>query len=245
MNELMWMVGGVIAGSAANALIDRLPKNISWLSGRSKCDTCKHELEWPDLIPVISYLILGGKCRYCRSPIPWRNLAVEVFMSIGFVAITMFTKVFPQQVVLAAILFVTIIIAVMDWETKLVSELMVGLWAGLVVCGQVMMGIEWQNSVAGLITSIIVIGGIWAISRAKAMGFGDVEIAAVIGWWLGWQNLLVALWVAFVLGAMVGLIRLVNRQAKLKSEMAFGPFLVLGSWSAFLFGAQIWKIWGL
>jgi leader peptidase (prepilin peptidase)/N-methyltransferase len=129
----------------------------------------------------------------------------------------------------------------MDWETKLVSEAMVAVWGGLVVILN-MTNMSYMTYMWGAVVGVGVIGGIWAASRGRAMGFGDVEISAVMGWWLGWPGVAVALWVAFVSGAIVGLICLIGRigQIKgLKSEMAFGPFLILGSWVALLWGGKL------
>lgn len=91
----------------------------------------------------------------------------------------------------------------------------------------------------------MVIGGIWLITKKKAMGEGDIEIAAVMGWWLSWPNIMIALWVAFVTGAVFGLWSLVAGKAKLKSEIAFGPFLVIGSWVGYVWGDKIWALIGI
>ncbi len=86
------------------------------------------------------------------------------------------------------------------------------------------------------------IGGIWAISKGKAMGLGDVEIAVVLGWWLGWPRVLTGLWAAFVAGAAVGLVLMWQQKAKLKSQIAFGPFLVLGGWIGYWWGDKMIKL---
>lgn len=260
MIDLLVFLIGAIFGSAANALIDRLPKDKSWVKGRSECDSCKHVLAWQDLIPVLSYLELVVRkfktknklkfwqagCRYCHSPIPVRNLLVEIFVGTGFVLIN-HGSLSAASLILSLILWVTTIIAVMDWETKLVSDVMVVVWAGLIIGWQLsgagLTGGDLSGNIWGGIIGLVLIGGIWAVSRGRAMGLGDVEIAAVMGWWLTWQNMLVALWVGFVTGAAIGVLKVVNKQAKLKSEMAFGPFLILGTWAAFLFGVQMWKMW--
>ena len=122
---MMWFLGGAVVGSAANAIIHRLPRGVSWWKGRSLCPQCKHTLAWYDLIPLLSYLILGGKCRYCHRLIPLRYLLVELVMAAGFG--------YLHSPIWAAILFVTVIIAVMDWESMLVSDWMVVIWGGLVV----------------------------------------------------------------------------------------------------------------
>lgn len=241
MKEWFFFVVGAVAGSVANAVIDRLPRGETWWRGRSKCDRCGHTLGWRDLVPVVSYLKLGGKCRYCHSPISRRNLFVEIFLGFGFVVISYLLS--AVSLVLMAILWVTVVVAVMDWETMLVSEAMVALWAILVVGHQLSVGqLSLGSSLLGLTVGLAVIGGIWALSRGKAMGFGDVEISLVSGWWLGWPKIGVALWVAFVVGAGVGVVLVTRGKKKLRSQMPFGPFILLGSWVGYLWGDMI-KTW--
>jgi leader peptidase (prepilin peptidase) / N-methyltransferase len=248
MVNILLFIFGAVMGSAANALIDRLPRKESWIKGKSHCDKCRHILRWYDLVPVASYLTLEGKCRYCHSPIPTRNLFTELFMGISFVTIFNFQfLIFKQYQIfqlfnLLMIFWVTVIIAVMDWETKLVSEVMVGVWGLLVIGYWLLAGsYNFQDNIWGLILSLGVIGGIWALSRGKAMGFGDVEIAAVMGWWLGAVNTGIALWAAFILGSAVGIYKLIKKTTTLKSEIAFGPFLIMGAWIAYYGGKYIWQ----
>lgn len=241
---------GLIVGSAANALIDRLPRKESWASGRSHCDKCKHVLNWYDLIPVFSYLTLLGKCRYCHSPIPVRNLIVELIMAVGFLSIFNFQFLIFNQysifkvVILLLIFWISVIIAVMDWETQLVSEVLVLLWGILVVADKFLISnslINLNNSLYGLLIGVGLIGGIWALSKGRAMGFGDVEIAAVMGFWLGWPNIMSALQIAFVSGAIIGIVQVLRHKNKMKGQIAFGTFLILGTWIAYFWGDMILK----
>ncbi len=234
--SLFWFVLGAVAGSVANALIYRLPRQISWTRGHSICTHCKHILASIDLIPIFSYCFLRGKCRYCHKKIGVRYFVIELLSALGFVFLA-------PQAWLMAIFWVTLVIAFMDWETKLVSEVFVVLW-GLFVLGQ-LYGNFSITMIIGLVVGVLAIGSIWAISRGRAMGFGDVEIAAVMGLWLGWPRILVALWLAFVLGGIVGVAILLQKKkgVGLKSEMAFGPFLVLGSWLAYFVGDWVIRYW--
>jgi len=158
--------------------------------------------------------------------------------------------IFNQLSIINYLIFcVTVIIAVMDWETKLVSEMLVIIWAVLIVTEKFSIFnfqfsinyfiSQFSNNFWGLLVGVGLIGGIWAVSRGRAMGFGDVEIAAVMGWWLGWPKILVGLWAAFVSGAVVALWFVGMKKLKMKSTIAFGPFLVLGSWAASLWGDKI------
>lgn len=231
---ILWFVIGAGMGSVANALIDRLPRGESWVKGRSHCDKCGHVLGISDLIPLLSYVLLGGKCRYCHKKIPVRNFLVELVMAVGI----SYLGYLSGLSYLMGIFFVTVVIAVMDWETRLVSEWLVGLWLILVILANWGNWANWTGTVVG----VGVIGGIWAISRGKAMGFGDVEIAAVMGWWLGWMGVAVALWVAFVSGAIIGVIKGIKGKKGLRGEIAFGPFLIFGSWMAYIWGERLWNL---
>lgn len=227
-------------GSAANALIDRLPKKISWTKGRSKCDTCGHTLSFLDLVPIASYLSLRGKCRYCHSPIPVRNLIVEIITAGGFLLIFNLGFSILQTILLCLILWTSVIISVMDWETMLVADVIVIVWAVLVLILQIsFFNLHLSNSGLGLITAAGLIGGVWLLSKGRAMGSGDIGIAAVMGWWLGWPKITAGLWIAFVAGAAYGLWLVVSHRKKLKSEMPFGPFLVLGSWLGWVWGEKL------
>jgi len=231
VQTLIWLALGAAAGSAANAVIDRLPRRESWWVGRSHCDKCGHGLGIWDLVPVVSYLMLGGKCRYCRSSITLRNLIVELFLGLSFVVIN------GHSWSLMAILWVTVVIAVMDWETMLVSDWLVGAWAVLAV-----LSIKYQvSSIYGLLVGIGVIGGIRVLTKKRGMGEGDIGIAAVMGWWLGWPRVAPALWTAFVAGAAYGLWLLAFGKKKMKSKMAFGPWLILGAWIGYVWGDKIIK----
>lgn len=234
VQALIWLALGVIAGSAANAMIDRLPRRESWFGGRSHCDKCGHVLGFLDLVPVVSYLMLGGKCRYCHSPIGRRNLVVEILMGVGFALIFSI----QYSVFSLAIFWITVVIAVMDWETMLVSDWMVGLWFILI-----MFNVQYSMfNIYGMLVGIAVIGGLWLVTKKRGMGEGDIGIAAVMGYWLGWPKIAPALWISFVAGAAYGLWLLVVGRAKMKSQIAFGPWLILGAWVGYMWGERMIKM---
>lgn len=245
-------------GSVVNALVYRLPRGLSWTSGRSMCPKCKHPLAFWDLIPLLSYIGLGGKCRYCKKAFGVRYFLVELAMAGGFVAIFNFScgagSCFAGQfsilksLILMGVLTVTMVIAVMDWETQMIADAMVLIWGVLVVSYKLLVvGLmnDWTNILLAVAVGVIIIGGIWWLSHKNAMGEGDIEVAVVMGLWLGWPKVLVALWLAFVVGGLVGLVVVLTRKADMKSKIAFGPFLVVGSWAAFIFGDILVKWTGL
>ena len=233
MTLLMFIVGAV-AGSVANAVIYRLPRGLSWMRGRSKCPDCKHNLGFWDLIPLVSYLLLWGRCRYCRRRISLRYLLVELFLGLTFSLSYLSGLSFLSYLMI----WVTTVIAVMDWETMLVSDWLVGAWVGLAILSN-LSNLSDLRYLGGAALGVAVIGGIWMISKRKAMGEGDVGIAAVMGLWLGWPRVAPALWISFVAGAVYGLWLLVLGKKTMKSKIAFGPFLILGSWIGYLWGDKI------
>jgi len=234
VTALLWFAIGAVAGSAANAVIYRLPRGVSWFSGHSFCPKCKHSLSLFDLVPIFSYLFLRGRCRYCRSPIPIRYLLVELFLGVAF-TISYLSNLGSLSYLM---IWVTTVIAVMDWETMLVSDWLVALWGGLVFLSY-LGNLSDLSYLWGAAVAVGVIGGIWMISKGKAMGSGDIGIAAVAGYWLGWPKIGIGLWVAFVVGGVIGVIGVIRGIRGMKSKIAFGPFLILGTWVGYVWGDKI------
>ncbi|MDP1743658.1 MAG: A24 family peptidase [Candidatus Amesbacteria bacterium] len=140
-------------------------------------------------------------------------------------------------------IWITTVIAIMDWETMLVSDWLVLIWGGLVVLQKFSIFnfqfsinsiiFNFQNPIFGLIVGLFSIGGIWLITKKRAMGSGDIGIAAVLGLWLGFPKIINALWLAFVIGGIYGAYLLLTKKAKLKTAVPFGPFLIIGGWIAY------------
>ena len=119
---------------------------------------------------------------------------------------------------------------------------MVGTWALLVVASQFLISnFEFLNNFYGLLVGVGVIGGLWVLTKKRGMGEGDIGIAAVMGWWLGWPRVAPALWTAFVAGAAYGLWLLAVGKKTMKSRIAFGPWLILGAWVGYVWGERIMR----
>ncbi|KKS32523.1 MAG: Type 4 prepilin-like protein leader peptide-processing enzyme [Candidatus Amesbacteria bacterium GW2011_GWA2_42_12] len=241
-----FFVLGIILGSVANAVIYRLlagrqaSPDLSWWRGRSICPKCKHKLGFWDLIPLLSFLFLRGKCRYCHSPISLRYFLVELFLGAAFVFVGIHYSVFSTRLLWMAILWVMTVIAVMDWETMLVSDWLVGSWLIMIL---LTMNYELITmNLLGVAVAVGIIGGIWILTKKKGMGSGDIGIAAVMGLMLGWPKIAIGLWFAFITGAAFGLWSLVFGHKKMKSAIPFGPFLILGTLIASIWGEKILRI---
>ena len=259
---------GLATGSFLNSVIYRLktgesflftPKrNQRFLTGleRSYCPHCKHVLTWQDLIPLLSFFSLRGKCRYCQGKISWQYPLVE--LSTGLLFAFVFYSVFqqsniptPQQFLNFIYLLVTIcfliIIFVSDLRYYIIPDKII--YPAILVSGiwYFVSGIFF-NSYTGyeILTTIFTAFGVAAfflsivlISRGKWMGLGDPKLAFFMGLFLGFPNILVALFFAFFLGAIIGVGLIIFRKKTLKSEVPFGPFLVLGTLLALFWGESI------
>ena len=248
---------GSIVGSFLNSIIYRLPKRESFLINRSYCPFCKHTLHWQDLIPFLSFLILGGRCRYCKKPISLQYPLVELTTGVLFVSIFFqnMDLLFYDSVIfgflnicfLFLIACFLIIIFVYDLKHYIIPDkivfpaiLAIGIW-------HLVSGIFYNSYSKYPILNIIysAFGAaaffliIVLLSRGKGMGVGDVKLAFLMGLFLGFPNILVALFSSFFLGAIVGLILIALGRKTLKSEVPFGPFLVIGTFIAMFFSQYL------
>jgi len=246
INPLIFILGTSI-GSFLNVLIDRLPKDES-INGRSHCDYCKKKIAWYDLIPVLSFFILGGKTRCCGKKLSWQYPAIEFITGIIFV---MVFKDGPylgpsliRSVLISGIMSCLIVIFVSDFKYHLISDYILlalfifSLFYKIVIPAKA--GIQ-SDIVSGLIVSFPIFL-IYFISKERAMGLGDVYLSVIMGFLLGWQAGFLALYIAFVTGAIFGLVAIIFKNKKLKSKIAFGPFLVIGTVTMLFWGESILEI---
>lgn len=258
---------GLIVGSFLNCVIYRLEKKESFVSGRSYCPHCQHQLSFYDLIPVLSFFLLKRKCRYCRQPISWQYPTVEISTALIFLLIfNFFTPtpkfgvgasfpIFSQLSIIQLLNFIyylliscsLIIIFVYDLKHFIIPDKMVyptiivsGIWyfvSGLFF--NIYTKYEILNTIYGAIGVAAFFLAIVLFSRGKWMGLGDVKLAFLMGLILGFPDILVALFLAFFIGAIIGLGLTISQRKTLKSEIPFGPFLVAGTFIALFWGQNI------
>jgi prepilin signal peptidase PulO-like enzyme (type II secretory pathway) len=256
IDVILIFIFGLIVGSFLNCVIYRMSKEESFISGHSYCPKCKHNLYFWDLFPVISYLFLGGKCRYCKEPISCQYPLVELLTASlltfiyctlgpvsGFLSYGFFEIVFWW---IMTSFFV--IIFVFDWKYYLIPDeitysaiILSIFWIIYSFCARAVSGGELLGFVLSAIGSSLFFFFLWFFSKGKAMGFGDVKLAFLIGLILGWPSILVGLFLAFALGAIIGLALIALKKKGFKSEVPFGPFLVVGTFVTAFFGEMIIK----
>jgi len=233
---LIIFVFGACIGSFLNCVIYRMRvsgrprREASFLRGKSFCPKCNHKLKWYDLIPILSFIGLRARCRYCRKKISWQYPLVEISTGLIFLLFIIYYLSFISFLYLAIISCFLIIIFVYDLKHYIIPDEIIYPAIGIALIFNF-----------GSILSAVGAGGffflLWLISRGKWMGFGDVKLGFLMGLLLGFPNILVALFLAFLLGAVVGLGLIFAGKKKLKSQLPFGPFLVTGTFIA-LFWAQ-------
>ena len=231
-------------GSFLNCLIYRTETKKSFLRGRSFCPKCHHKLSFFDLIPVFSFFVLGGKCRYCHKKISWQYPLVEI--STGLIFLQIFNSQFSilnfQNLInLCLLLLVScflILIFVYDLKHYIIPDKFIypAIGAGLIF--------SFRN--VNFYSSLLAGGGlagffflIWLVSRGRWIGFGDVKLGFLIGLLVGFPNVFVALCSASFIGAIMGIGLTLKGKKTMKSQVPFGPFLVLGTFIALFWGREI------
>lgn len=234
---------GLAIGSFLNVVIARVPAGRSLVRPGSACPGCSALLKWYDNIPVLSFLVLRGRCRACGMTISWRYPIVEmvtaVVLVLAYVAIGPSADFAVAVVLLAALIAITGI----DLQHQLIPDaitlpgILVGLLLNLAT-GR----ISWVESVIGILVGGGLFVAIILVSRG-GMGGGDLKLGAMLGAFLGWKALLFALFVAIVLGGVVGTVLLVTGLRGRKDPVPFGPFLAAGGAMALFWGERAFGWW--
>lgn len=238
---------GAIGGSFLNALSFRFGTGRSVLRGRSACMHCGHELSSLDLVPIFSWIFLGGRCRYCGSKISWQYPLVELAAALlGALSWT-----FRPEPLSFALLFLfnlaLLFVLIYDLRHQIIPWSASGFLASLAALGLLLSGGgEWAWLAGPALAAPLVL--IFLLSRGRAMGLGDGALELSLGWLLGLSAGVTALMLAFWLGAAVGIgLMLLRRRYTMKSELPFAPFLIAGAWiSLFLhvdFFSAIGALW--
>lgn len=243
---------GLFFGSFANVCIYRLPRNESIVFPSSHCPCCNTPIHWYDNIPVISFIILTGKCRSCKAAISWRYPLVEMLTGILFLAMFLryrFTFLFW---IYALVSLVLIIMTFIDLKEQIIpDELSYGLMAVGTLCSFFNRELYLQiifyfppalNRLVASYVGLLAGGGILyfiAWISGGGMGGGDIKLAAGLGTFLGWENTLVMLGLSFFFGGVIGAALLLSGRKKRKDPIPFGPFIALATIIVLLFGEQL------
>lgn len=245
---LIIFIYGVVIGSFLNVCIYRIPNEESIVLPPSHCGSCNHRLGWLDLVPVLSYTFLKGKCRYCNEKISLRYPGVEVLTGLLLVGIYFrygLTFEFFKYGVLTLFL---IVIALIDYDTTDVYSCVVypGIALGIIfaILERVLYSAGFGNYIIGAIIGLVIIGGIYLLTGG--FGAGDIEIAVLCGVFLGWKLQIYFILISFIIGGFIGITLIAIKKKSKTDYMPLGPSLAIGAYIAFFMGeAVIMRLIGL
>ena len=243
--EILIFIFGICTGSFMNVCIYRLPASKSIIiPARSTCPNCGNIIKFYDNIPILSYLLLKGKCRHCDSPIAFRYLLVELIG--GFFALCIYFKFgitiegFVYYVLISSLLVITFI----DLDHQIIPDVIT--LPGIPIFFFASFGltaVTYKDSLLGILAgggSLLLIAVTYnLITKKEGMGGGDIKLLAMIGAALGWKGVLFTIFIASVIGTLVGIILMLRTRKGLKLAVPFGPFLSMAAIIYIFFGSSI------
>ncbi len=244
---------GVVIGSFLNVVTLRLNTGRG-VNGRSACMSCNNQLTWKELIPVVSFVAQFGKCKKCKSKISWQYPIIEVFAGIIFVFLFL---TFPPVSFVATLLTIVhilagcilLIISAYDSKHKIIPDSLAFIFGLLGLISLFVGGTSFWHipTIVDLLAGPLLalpFALLWLVSKGKWMGLGDAKLAIGIGWFLGLGGGINAIVLAFWIAAAVSVIWLLFTYGKLKprTEIPFGPYMIIGMYLVLLFGIEVINI---
>ena len=238
MDIALVIILGALWGSFANVCIFRLPKEKGVVSGRSYCPKCKKKIVWYDNIPIISFFLLGGKCRKCKKSISIQYVIVEAINIVSFITIYYFFGVSVITVLLMMLSISFLIIFFIDFEHFIIPNVLTFpmMIVGFLKSFDPNLPSLFPNYINSLIGGLFGYGVIWSIiyfykqlRKKEGMGLGDAKLLAVVGFWFGWISIPFVLFLSSVLALLWVAPDLIKKSKKLTSHIPFGPYIILAS----------------
>jgi leader peptidase (prepilin peptidase)/N-methyltransferase len=239
---------GLCIGSFLNVVIYRLPRDHSIVTPPSACPACGAHIRPWDNVPLLSWIALGGRCRDCKAPIPWRYPAVE--LASGLLVVGLAWAIGPKPSLVPALVFSLALVAValIDLDFRIIpDEISLG---GLVV-GLFARGFTVDGVLAGVIGALVGGGALYLVATGykratglDGLGGGDVKLAGMIGAFLGWPGVFLTIFGAAIAGSFVGLALIVLRRGDRRTALPFGTFLAPAAVFVALVGPSLWQWYG-
>lgn len=238
---------GAILASFGGVIIARVPNGESIVKPQSHCSNCNNNLKWYDNIPILSFIILRGKCRYCKSKIGYFYFIIEILGGLSFLLVFLQFKISYNTIIGFFISFILLIMAGLDYKTHYVYDLsLISLFLVSAASYIIPQIINLEFNPDGLIGLAVGFLGFLLIriiakliTKEEALGLGDVYLMGTAGLLLGWQNLLLSVLFGSVIGAIIEVTLIIIKKKNRESEIAFVPYLALGIFLAYLYGNTI------
>ena len=231
---------GIIIGSFLNVCIYRIPLHQSIVTVSSHCMTCGRKLKWYDMIPVFSWLLLGGKCRSCKSKISLQYPVIESLNGILYVVICLVNGMDLFSLIYCLMTSALLTLSLIDWRTYEIPPGINGFLFILGVAAAVLDRGNLLSHLAGMVCVSGFLGILYLISRGRAIGGGDIKLMFACGLILGWKQIILAFLLGCIIGSVIHLIRI-----RVQGEghvLAMGPYLSAGIFLAALWG-NAWISW--
>ncbi|MGE4282259.1 MAG: A24 family peptidase [Clostridia bacterium] len=239
MIYLFVLILGLVIGSFLNVCIYRIPLKQSIVTTPSHCTACGKRIKWYDLIPVLSYLLLGRKCRFCKQKISIRYMQVELLNAAAYLWVYSIYGLSVQFFALSFLSSCLVVISFIDFEIQIIPN---GIILLMLVIGLMMphfnRNITYMDAVLGFFAASVPLL-LTAILSKGGMGGGDIKLMAVAGLFLGWNQILLALVIGAVIGSVIGIALILLKRIQRRDMIPFGPFLAAGIFIAMLYGQQI------
>lgn len=230
---------GLVIGSFLNVVIYRLGTKKSILFGRSYCPNCNKQIVWHDNIPIISYIFLRGRCRQCRKKISIQYILVELTTAIIFAWLYLLFGLSAQFIIYLVFVSFLIVIFVYDLLHYLILDRVSLPAMAIALIGNLYLGMSLTNLILAGAVGASFFAFQYFVSKGKWVGGGDIRLGALMGLMLGWQILLVALFIAYLIGSIIGLGLIAVKKKGMSSQIPFGPFLTFSTFIALIYGQSI------
>ena len=246
VNVFIFLFGAAV-GSFLNVCIYRLPRSLSLVHPRSKCPHCETPIAFYDNIPILSYLLLGGKCRHCSTAISLRYLVVELAAGLCAMAVVTRYGLIWEALLLYGLVAALLVVTFIDMDHKIIPNVIS--YPGIVIgfaASFFSRFITYKESLLGIAVGagilLLVASGYYFFTKKEGMGGGDVKLLAMIGAFLGWEAVIFTLFVGSAVGTVLGIAVALKTQKGRKAAVPFGPFLSLGA-ILYLFHGQAIVSW--
>lgn len=225
---------GIVIGSFLNVCIFRIPNHETVVTERSHCMNCGYQLSWYDMVPVFSWLCLGGKCRKCKTPISPQYPIVEAVNGILYMVVFAVNGFSLESILYCLFVSALLVLSVIDWRTY---EIPIGINIFILVLGILHTALDysnWLTYVVGFFSVSLFLFLLLWISKGRAIGGGDVKLMAVAGLLLGWKLAILAFFIGCIVGSVIHLLRM--KLSGADKVLAMGPYLSVGLFIAALWG---------
>nr|WP_320116437.1 prepilin peptidase [uncultured Desulfuromonas sp.] len=234
-------MAGAIVGSFLNVCIYRIPLGLSVVFPPSHCKKCNKSLYWYHNIPIISFILLRGRCAFCGEKYSWRYPGIEILNAVLYCLVFYYWRYSLETLVLLLFVSLLVVVTFIDFDHQIIPDIIT--YPGIIVgffCSFLIPSLHWLDSIFGVLIGggcLLVIAYCYElIAKKEGMGGGDIKLLAMIGSFCGWQAILPVVFIGSLLGTLVGVPLMFFRKKDSTMALPFGPFLA--------FGALIYVFWG-